>query len=289
MQHPKPLPLMLEGKPHYTLSSYDPVDIDVYVPYITDSQVQSTLELMVRQEGGTMASLDDPAWVQAHFGPRQSRLSLLERARQALQSSVDEDVHLQALQQAEQKLAERLQQSVPHEYVDAQSQDLLDEVTAEFRRESMDLQQTLDSMGATKDDLVEFFHEKAQDMAECDAALMAFATARHIRMEPDQMASYLGLDDAEWEQAQRQMRAEGTLGTLMEQASLDKARNVVLHEAHVTYHHQTRAEAQALEASGQQEPHIPFDPPGSMAPHEASRGAQKGKDDSSGHPNLRLV
>lgn len=289
MQHSKPLPLMLEGKPHYTLSSYDPVDIDVYVPYITDSEVQRALELMVRQEGGTMDSLDDPAWVQAHFGPKQSRLSLLERARQALQSSADESVRIQALQQAEQKLAERLQQSVPHEYVEAQSQELLDEVTAEFRRENMELQQTLDSLGATKDDLMGFFHEKAQDIAERDAALMAFAAARHIRMEPDQMASYLGLDDAEWDQAQRQMRAEGTLATLMEQASLDKACSVLLHEAHVTYHHQTREEAQALEASGRQEPRTPFDLLGGMGPSTAPQNGQKDKGSSSSHPNLRLV
>ena len=39
----KPLPLMADGKPYYTLSSYDPVSVEVLVPLVTDDDIDAAI------------------------------------------------------------------------------------------------------------------------------------------------------------------------------------------------------------------------------------------------------
>ena len=63
----KPAPLMVGNKAYYTLTSYDPVEVEVIVPFITDEEVELALGSLLEDEGGTVENLSDPDWIAKHF------------------------------------------------------------------------------------------------------------------------------------------------------------------------------------------------------------------------------
>ena len=67
MELVKPEPLVIGGRAHYTLTSYDPVSIDVDVPYTTEEDVEYALQVTVAQAGGGPAQLNDDAWMREQF------------------------------------------------------------------------------------------------------------------------------------------------------------------------------------------------------------------------------
>ena len=63
----KPAPLMVGNKAYYSLTSYDPVEVEVIVPFITDEEVELALGSLLEDEGGTVENLSDPDWIAKHF------------------------------------------------------------------------------------------------------------------------------------------------------------------------------------------------------------------------------
>ncbi|MBR1830107.1 MAG: hypothetical protein IJ781_11515 [Atopobiaceae bacterium] len=109
----KPQPLMLGDKAHYTLSSYDPVHVEVEVPYITDEEVAMTVETILNQMGATTADLSDESWLKEHFEDVQTVDELYAAARAQISEMNAQVAEQQKVGMAVAELTKRLQQAVP--------------------------------------------------------------------------------------------------------------------------------------------------------------------------------
>ena len=67
IQFEKPQPLMVGDKAYYTLSSYDPVQVKVTVPLVTDADVTFALATLLAQMEATPEQLSDHEWFAQHF------------------------------------------------------------------------------------------------------------------------------------------------------------------------------------------------------------------------------
>ena len=83
----KPAPLMIGGRAHYALSSTDPIEVEVVVPFVTDEEVGFAVASIVRQAGGEASNLQDDAWVSEHFQGIDNGGQLMEAVRLELRQS----------------------------------------------------------------------------------------------------------------------------------------------------------------------------------------------------------
>ena len=115
----KPAPLMIGNKAYYTLTSYDPVEVEVIVPFITDEEVELALGSLLEDEGGTVENLSDPDWIAKHFEGLRSTDELHRVLRARLREMNAQFAEDQKRDKCMVALAERLGQSVPPEHVAA--------------------------------------------------------------------------------------------------------------------------------------------------------------------------
>ena len=76
----KPEPLFIEGHYHFTLSSYDPVQITITVPHISEREVEAELNGALRSRGHAGEDAPSDEWVAEHFEGIES-LSALRDVR----------------------------------------------------------------------------------------------------------------------------------------------------------------------------------------------------------------
>ena len=121
----KPLPLMVGNKAYYSLTSYDPVEIEVNVPYTSDEDIELGLEMTLADMGGSLASLDDPTWVAEHFEGLHDAGEVREAMRQevlAMNANAAE-------QQKVGECVEALGTGEPHDAVEAEVREFIDRLT----------------------------------------------------------------------------------------------------------------------------------------------------------------
>lgn len=246
MQTHKPGPLMMDGKAYYTLSSYDPVSIEIYVPYITDAQVDHELREWVESAGGDANSLRRPQWLRSRFGCTTLGM-LRSKVKNELEEARNEALNAHAGEQAARELARRLQQHVPASVVDEECDRLITNFTNDAGAGMQTLDDIVHSTGVTKQQLRALFREKAQEIAEQDAALLAYATAKHIRVSDADIAAYLGINLEVWERMAVQARERGSYEKVAKAALLSKTQAMVISSAARTVHRQTKEEAEAME------------------------------------------
>lgn len=240
----KPAPLMVDGKPHYSLSSYDPVSITVVVPLATDEDVSFALATMVRQAGGTPESLQDAAWLKDNFGTDS-----VDELAAAVQNEVvranQEMAEEQKAMLCGQELAKRLNQSVPAAYVQEAQEHVAMTFFQQMAAQGISPQDFQAASGVTPDRLDDLFAVQAREMAEEEAALDAFASHRKIVAEEGEWADLLGLPAAEFESLLSQAKASHQVDALRLAATRAKAMGVLVEECDCTYHHETEEEAKA--------------------------------------------
>lgn len=236
----KPQPLILGGKPHYTLSSYGPVSVEVNVPRVTDEEIELMVDQLLEQAGGTRANLNDPAWMRVHL----DGISDVDRLREALRDEVrmaNEDMVEQDKTQAcLDALAERLGQSV----LESEVQAVLDDLVLSFEQDAgTSIGGIAAQMGESREDLNGLFREAAERMAAQEAALSAYADEKKLTVDESEYARLLGLPPAQAEQILAQARAYGEEASMRRAALYAKAESCVLAECTCAYHHETEQEA----------------------------------------------
>lgn len=237
---------MMDGKAYYTLSSYDPVSIEIYVPYITDAQVDHELRVWIESAGGDANSLRRPQWLRSRFGCTTLGM-LRSKVKNELEEARNEALNAHAGEQAARELARRLQQHVPASVVDEECDRLITNFTNDAGAGMQTLDDIVHSTGVTKQQLRALFREKAQEIAEQDAALLAYATAKHIRVSYADIAAYLGINLEVWKRMAVQAHERGSYEKVAKAALLSKTQAMVISSAARTVHRQTKEEAEAME------------------------------------------
>ena len=239
----KPLPLMVGNKAYYSLTSYGPVEVTVDVPFTTDEDIEYGLEMTVADMGGTLADLDDPAWLAEHFDGMTSRQQVTEAMRQQMSAMGEQAAEQQKLGKCVEALAQRLCQSIPPQHLEQAMNAIRTRFTQQLQAEVMTPDQFLMRSGTTAVQLEAMFERQAQQMAEGDAALSAYAHEKKLKVDEHEYGRLLGIPANELQGVMDTARAAGQMDELREAALRSKAAQIVVAECSCNYVHETEEQA----------------------------------------------
>lgn len=243
MELVKPEPLIIGGRAQYTLTSYEPVVIEVDVPYTTEEDIEYALQIMVMQEGGSPANMHDDAWIREHFegieGLDELRVVMGEQVR-GLNAQMAEQ---QKAAKCMEVLAGRLVQRVPRAQVAQARTALVQNLAMSLRQDGLSEADFLAQTGMSHHDLEAMFDQQAEEAAQEEAAIDAWIASRKLVVNDDELPRLLGLPVADVEKTLADARAAGGLASLRQAALRAKALETIVAECRCTYHHETPAEA----------------------------------------------
>lgn len=239
----KPLPLMVGNKAYYSLTSYDPVEIEVDVPYTSEEDIQLGIEMTVADLGGTMADLDNPDWVAEHFDGLTTRKQVEAAMRQQVDSMNAQMAEEQKVGKCVEALSARLGQSIPPQHLEQARQAVQMRFTQQLQAEGITPDQFLARSGATVAQMDAMFDQQARTMCEGDAALSAYAHEKKLKVDEHEYGRLLGLSPDDLKTVMEQARATGQMDELREAALRSKAAQIVVAECSCTYNHETPEQA----------------------------------------------
>lgn len=286
----KPQPFMVDGKPHYTLSSYDPVEIEVYVPSATDEDVEMMLDSMLQSANVGREVLKDPAWLKAHFGTDDLK-DIREAVRTEVVDATYESLGRQRQTLCAQALADRLNQSVPDRELAEVRRQLEASFRAQIQASGMKVDDFLAQMGTSQVGLESSLDQQAHEIAEQDAALGAFAQARKLTVEEGDYPRLLRMPASQCRALVDQAKAIGQEEQIRDSALHNRALEIVVAESVAHYHYETPEEARDRVAQMKEMGARPGDGFFAAAPQGSGvRGAAAGgHPNATVNPNLKLV
>ena len=243
MELVKPEPLVVAGKAHYTLSSYDFPEIKVLVPRITKEDVTYAYLALVMQAGGQPEDSTSDIWVQKTFGvPGVDALT--QAVHQELEAQNQMMVEQQKADGCANELASRLQQRVYQGRVNEIRSQLMESLTADLAREGVSQADFLRSVGMSMPDLERTMEQQAKTAAEHEAAILAWAAERDVTVNDSEIPELLGIpEDEDANKILDQARHAGDYEDMRQAALQNKAMNIIMSECSCTYVHETAEEA----------------------------------------------
>lgn len=241
----KPAPLMIGNKAFYSLTSYDPVEIEVEVPLTTEFDIELALDASLEYAGFDREKLKDTAWVAERFNGATNLGEVRANIREELEQMNASMAEQQKMGKALDALKARLGQSVPEQHVAAMRQMVEMRFMQQLADEGTDLKSFMDANGMSQISLNAMFDQQAQDVAESEAALDAFARERKLKVSEGELGHLLSLPPNEAHEVIESARSAGHYSQLEESALRSKAASIVLAECSCTYRHETAAEAEA--------------------------------------------
>lgn len=244
----KPAPLMIGDKAYYNLTSYDPVKIEVQVPYVTDFDVEMALLSSVAEMGGDPSKLSDAAWLAEHFdgitNQAELRVEMRNRLMQLNGALAEEQKGVRCLEE----LTKRLRQSVPPAHIARARQGAQFAFEQQLTAEGLTLDQFCARSGVHPGDVSKMLDEQAKQACEQGAALDAYAREKKLSVSEDEFGPLLGISARDMPEALKQARAAGQYEQMKEAALRSKAAQAVIAECSCTYLHETPDEARRRSA-----------------------------------------
>ncbi len=266
---PRHDPLMIDGKPYYTLINYDPVSIEVTILTVTDREVDELLDQIATQAGGTPESLNDAEWVASKFNG-----ATLKDLHDSLKNEMSQFNRDGAEQQkpvlCASELAKRLCQNVPEKFVEEYRERLEKQFSDELAQSGATLSLFLAQTGMLRTEFDSMMLRQAHDLAEQEAALHAYASAKKIKVDSSELPRLLNVSPEQIDEVLKQAKEEGIYDQLIDSALLNKTVQSVIAEANCSYHFETEAEADARLAGREAPKHA------GAAPADDSEDATEG-------------
>ena len=237
----KPEPIRLGNRYLYTLTSYEPVKIEVSVERTSDAEIDLTLESLAADGGIEVDALTDE-WAREHTGaPSLDELKAsLARERDRAVASRTEEARFTA---AVTELATRLGQKVPEDEVARYRAMLLRSNELDAGALGLSLDDLLQRLGTSRAEFDRTLEEQALVEAEREAALSAFASERKLTVDESEIPYLVGQDPAHGAAYLEQMKQQGALEGLRFQCLLTKAARAVAAEATCVYVQESPEEA----------------------------------------------
>ena len=158
----------------------------------------------------------------------------------------------QKLGKCVEALSARLCQSIPPQHLEETKQLVRMRFTQQLQADGLTPNQFLERTGTTAAQLDTMFDRQAQQAAEGDAALSAYAHEKKLKVDEQEYARLLGMPPAEAQDIINQAKAAGQADELREAALRAKAAQIVVAECSCTYNHETAAQARARVAQYRQ-------------------------------------
>lgn len=240
----KPEPLFIEGHYHFTLSSYDPVQITITVPHVSEREVEAELNGALRSRGHAGEEAPSDEWVAEHFEGIES-LSALRDAIRAEQEHMNQAYsEFSKASLCATELAKRLEQSVPAQLVQTASDSLIQGYQQYTQQQGLPLEAVLSGMGMSPEEFQAMLANQAIELATQEAALDAFADEYAIIADESELPGVLEVSPTMAKQIIEDARAHNALDDLLRVAVRTKVRNILAAEAEVTYEHESAEDAE---------------------------------------------
>lgn len=240
----KPEPLFINGRYHFTLSSFDPVKITLRIPHVTEQEVAMGLAGVLMQAGYDGKDEPSDAWVEETFEDIKTYAELKDAVRQR-QDEINRS-YAEASKQTlcADALAERLEQDIPVALVQRAYDSLLQGYEDQVAHSGLELAQAIRGMGMTDDDFRTMLSHQALTLAKEEAALDAFAEEFALFADETELPGILGLSPAQANELVKDARAHNSFDELLRHAVRCKAARIAESEAEVTYENETPEEAE---------------------------------------------
>lgn len=240
----KPEPLQIGNRFHYTLSSYEPVTVELTVPLVTNEDVEMALAGMVAEQGAKPEDLT-PEWIREHFKGAESLDDLREAIRRQLTDLNSRLVEEEKPNRCAAELAKRLRQSVPASEVADTRRALEAQLEQQIAQEGASLDMFLAQTGMSRSSLDALLDQEAVEAAEQTAAMDAYVEEKGLKISDSEIPAFLGLDPSEGQELLDEAAAHGQMDELRHVALRTKAMRVIAAESSCEYHHETPDEAKA--------------------------------------------
>lgn len=237
MEIVKPEPLVIGGHAHYTLTSYEPVSVEVTVHDITDEDVEQAIRAAIVQMGGGPERLSDDAWIRDHFEGVHSASELRPAMRKELEAMNEEIVDRQLATACATELAKRLVQNVASEQVAQVRQDIEQTFVMTLRQQGLSLDAFLAQSGGNKAQLDAMFDAQARETAAQEAAVDAWAEKKGIAVSDDELPEVLGIPQDQAKSMMDGLAAAGQLEKLRRTAVRYKAMETIVDECERSFVH----------------------------------------------------
>lgn len=238
----KPQPLMVDGRPHFTLSSYAPVSITLSVPALIDEFVESTIDSILAGLDAGREKLEDSDWVHETL-QCDSAEQFRQIVRGHLKELNDQVRDENRKQLAVEELSLRLQQSVPESYLERARLFVQENLERQLAYEGRTIGEFARDNGLSTMDLDAWLNNEARAAAEQQAALGAYAREKKLTVDDSELGDLLGLPEEGMEEYIELAKEDGTYDVTIDAALAEKAARAVADEAKCTYHYETEEEA----------------------------------------------
>ena len=240
----KPEPLFIEGHYHFTLSSYDPVQITITVPHVSEREVEAELNGALRSRGHAGEDAPSDEWVAEHFEGIESLSALRDAIRTEQEHMNQAYSEFSKASLCATELAKRLEQSVPAQLVQTASDSLIQGYQQYTQQQGLPLEAVLSGTGMSPEEFQAMLANQAIELATQEAALDAFADEYAIVADESELPGVLEVSPTMAKQIIEDARAHNALDDLMRVAVRTKVRSILATEAEVTYEHESAEDAE---------------------------------------------
>lgn len=231
----RPEPVFEMGRLRYTLTTYDPVHIEVEVRKVSEAALESAVQYTVAQMGGGPQELANDAWIQNTFPGVQNAEQLRYILRQQINDASAKWTEQQKSTECAKALAKRLIEQVPQSRIWELRQNIKQTFELGLSEEQMTREEYLAQSGMTSSELEEMFAKQAQETARQEAAVDAWADYRKVSMSNEEIPRYLPVPSDDVRTAMAEIMLTGRLEEARMSARRMKALGMVVNECVCVY------------------------------------------------------
>lgn len=228
-------PVIINGVPHYTLTSYVPVTVVIPVTTVDNTYIDNAVTASVVEAGGSLQSLFDNEWINEKFPQAHSFQELRDSIKQQLDEMNDKTTEQRKMNACANALAERLNEQVPQSDISLIRVRLQQSVQSGIEEREVSVADFLARTNKTEEEMEEWLDKTAIQVANQRAALSALADERKITVENEEIAELNGYPKEEAAQLMNMARMRGQLGLLRQNAMIIKALKLLVAECSCTY------------------------------------------------------
>ena len=233
----KPDPLYKDGRFCYTLTSYDPVSVEVEVRDVTNEAVDAALQFAMIQMGGGPERLLDDAWIQSKFPGAANSGQLKNMIRAKLEAASAELTRQNKANQCAIVLSERLVEQIPQIYITGLREVVRDTFLTGLVRQEMTVDDYLKESEITMAELEKMINHQTMQTAMQEAALDAWADKFEIVVEDEEVPDLLPAKAPNEKRTLEELVESGRLEEGRISARRVKALHDVIRRSECTYKH----------------------------------------------------
>lgn len=257
----KPEPLFIDGHYQYTLSSYEPVEVTLTIPHLTDEEVGYGIAGIVAERGWNDDDLPTDAWIAENVEGINTLAELQQAVREELEQINARYVESTKAGLCAEELARRVEQRIPAESIERARDTVRQSFEMQAMQNGVDLAQLLAASGMSEHDFEHAVSEEAQALAEQDAALDAIVDEYAIYVDETELPGILGMSPKDAKALIEETRRHGDYEDMMAFARRRRALESVIRDASFAEEHETAEQAarRVAEMRAQMQTEVPDD------------------------------